>query len=186
MNETVTHLNGFLEVGKRAVFVALLLTCWITPQAARGQIQFWDGPNTVFDASLHGGTGSWDNSTTNFQNTDQTQNEAWQGGEADFAAEPGTVTLGADILFHGMHFESDAYTIAGAGTFTLTPVNTAIVNTDPGVGATISATITGNGGLETDGLGVLTLTGVNSYSGSTNIGVDVSTGMVQAGSPTAL
>ncbi len=36
--------------------------------AAGAPTQFWDGSNTVFDGTVHGGTGTWDNFTTNFTN----------------------------------------------------------------------------------------------------------------------
>jgi hypothetical protein len=34
--------------------------------AAGAPTQFWDGSNALFDHTVHGGTGTWDNFTTNF------------------------------------------------------------------------------------------------------------------------
>ena len=132
--------------------------------------QFWDGPNTVNDGTVHGGTGTWVNfTTTNFTDASGTVNQAWQNGVAIFTATPGTVTLGADILFQGMQFSSDGYTLVGAGAFALHPTGTAMITTDTDVTATIAAPIVGTGGLNKAGPGLLTLTGENTYSGGTTI-----------------
>ncbi len=136
--------------------------------------QFWDGPNTVFDHTVHGGTGTWDNFTTNFTDAGVTVNQSWQNGTAVFSATPGTVTLGDNILFQGMQFTASGYTVAGAGAFALQPTGTAIITTDTGVTATIAAPIAGPGGLNKVGLGLLSLTGANTYSGGTTISGRVS------------
>ncbi len=144
--------------------------------------QFWDGSHTVFDSTVHGGTGTWDNFTTNFTNGTAAPNQAWQNGVAVFSAAAGTVTLGADILFQGIQFSIDGYTVAGAGAFALHPTGTAMITTDSGVTATISAPIAGTGGLNKAGLGLLTLSGENTYSGGTT----VSGGTLSVGSDTDL
>ena len=144
--------------------------------------QFWDGPQTTFDGTVHGGTGTWDNFTTNFTDAGVTQNQSWQNGVAVFAANPGTVTLGDNILFQGMDFTSDGYTIVGAGAFVLEPLGTATITTDPGVSATISAQIDGTGGLNKEGPGSLVLSGNNAYSGGTT----VSAGILSVASDTNL
>ena len=144
--------------------------------------QFWDGSHTVFDSTVHGGTGTWDNFTTNFTNGTAAPNQAWQNGVAVFSAAAGTVTLGADILFQGMQFSIDGYTVAGAGAFALHPTGTAMITTDSGVTATIAAPIAGTGGLNKAGLGLLTLSGENTYSGGTT----VSGGTLSVGSDTDL
>jgi hypothetical protein len=71
------------------------------------------------NGSIHGGNGIWDNFTTNFTNLAGTAGQSWQNGMAIFAATPGTVTLGANIIFQGMEFSSDGYAVAGAGAFEL-------------------------------------------------------------------
>src|SRR6202011_2129994 len=93
----------------------------------------------------------------------------WQNGFAIFTAAPGTVTLGSDILFQGMQFSSDGYTVVGAGAFALNPTGTAMIITDSGVTATIAAPIAGTGGLNKAGPGLLSLTGNNTYTGGTTI-----------------
>ncbi len=132
--------------------------------------QFWNGSNTVSDGTVHGGTGTWINFVnTNFTNAAGTVNQAWQNGVAIFGAAAGRVTLGSDILFQGMQFSTDGYTVAGAGAFALHPTGTAKITTDIGVTATITAPIAGAGGLNKAGPGLLTLSGDNTYSGGTTI-----------------
>jgi fibronectin-binding autotransporter adhesin len=151
--------------------------------AAGAPVQFWDGSNTVNDGTVHGGSGTWINFvTTNFTNAAGTVNQAWQNGFAIFTAAPGTVTLGGDILFQAMQFSVDRYTIVGAEAFALHPTGTAMIITDTGVTATIDAPIAGTGGLNKAGPGLLTLTGENTYSGSTTI----SGGVLRVGTDTNL
>ena len=143
--------------------------------AAGAPTQFWDGSNTIFDGTVHGGSGTWNNFTTNFTDAGVIANQSWQNGIAVFSAAPGTVTLGDDIQFQGMQFTADGYTISGV--FALQPTGTAMITTDPGVTATIAAPVTGPGGLNKAGLGLLSLTGDNTYSSGTTI----SGGVLQVG-----
>ena len=46
--------------------------------------QYWDGTNTVADGTIHGGSGTWDNVTTNWTNADGTVNAFWNQGVAIF------------------------------------------------------------------------------------------------------
>jgi fibronectin-binding autotransporter adhesin len=176
--ELETLPAGFSEVVTTAVSGQVNLVVSSSSVAS----QLWDGPNTVFDGTVHGGTGTWDNFTTNFTDAEVTVNQAWLGGTAIFAAEPGTVTLGDNIAFNGMQFTSDGYTIVGAGGFTLVPTGTVVISTDPGVSATISASITGSGGLDKAGPGSLAMSGNNTYTGGTTI----SAGVLSVGTDTNL
>ena len=131
--------------------------------------QFWDGATIAYDGAIRGGTGTWNNVTTNF--TDGVSaNSSWQGGIAVFSGTAGTVTLGDDILFQGMDFTVNNYSVAGAGAFGLNPVGTAAITTETGVAAAISAPINGTGGLDKEGAGTLVLSGTNGYSGGTTVG----------------
>jgi outer membrane autotransporter protein len=150
---------------------------------ASAPTQFWDGSNMESDGTVHGGTGTWINFvSTNFTTAGSTANQTWQNGVAIFTAAPGTVTLGSDILFQGMEFSIDGYTIEGAGAFALNPTGMATITTDTGVTTTIDAPIVGTGGLNKAGPGLLTLTGENTYSGGTTI----SGGALKVGSDTNL
>src|SRR6202030_1571461 len=111
-----------------------------------------------------------------------TTNQSWQNGFAMFSAWPGTVTLGDDILFQGMEFEVSGYTVMGAGGFTLSATGAAVITSDPGVSATISAPIGGVSGLTKAGSGELTLSGSNTYGGGTTI----LAGVLSVGSDTNL
>jgi autotransporter-associated beta strand protein len=77
--------------------------------------QYWDGPHTVADGMIQGGTGTWDNVTTNWTNANGTVNAPWQNGFAVFEGVAGTVSLGANIQFIGMQFLSTGYTITARG-----------------------------------------------------------------------
>ena len=142
--------------------------------------QFWDGTNTINDSTIHGGNGTWiDFATTNWTDAAGTTNQAWQNGIAIFTAAPGIVTLGSDILYQGIEFSTDGYSVVGdaLGDFALHPTGVAKITTDTGVTATISAPIVGAGGLEKDGPGLLILAGDNTYSG----GITISAGTLSVG-----
>src|SRR5208282_235135 len=55
-----------LRAGWPLSIVAPLLLVGYTPSAS-GQ-QYWDGATTTGDGTIHGGTGIWNNSTTNWTN----------------------------------------------------------------------------------------------------------------------
>ena len=56
-------------------------------------LEFWDGPNVVATGTVTGGTGTWDNATTNWTVADGSSNSAWKQGFAVFEGTAGTVTL---------------------------------------------------------------------------------------------
>ena len=109
-------------------------------------LQFWDGPNTVGNGMIEGGTATWNNAATNWTAPDGSVNAPWQGGFAVFQGTAGTVTLGDDIAFEGMQFRSTGYVIDGGG-FGLAAAPDTIIRVDPSVTATINAPIAdGTGG----------------------------------------
>ncbi|MDG2535716.1 autotransporter-associated beta strand repeat-containing protein [Sphingomonas sp. HITSZ_GF] len=138
-----------------------------TPAATT--IQFWDGTDNSGDGIAQGGSGSWTNAFPNWTDAAGTTNDAWAGAFGVFGGAAGTVTVDDAILFSGAQFMVDGYEIA-AGTGALT-TNTALTNirVDPGLTATISAAITGSGGLVKNDAGTLILSGANSYAGATNV-----------------
>ncbi|MBV9874013.1 MAG: autotransporter domain-containing protein [Verrucomicrobia bacterium] len=137
--------------------------------------QFWDGSNTVADGAIHGGSGTWDNATTNWTTVDGGVNTHWQSGFAIFEGTAGTVTLGSNINIIGMQFVTTGYLItAGSSSFALTATQTSssggtIVNIDPNVTATIAAPIVGPGEIVKTNTGTLILTGNNTYIGGTTV-----------------
>jgi autotransporter-associated beta strand protein len=135
-------------------------------------LQFWDGPNTVGNGAVEGGTATWSNASTNWTLPDGNSNAPWQGGFAVFQGAPGTVTLGENISFEGMQFRSDGYVIQNGG-FRLQRGLDTILRVDPGMTATIAAEIAdgpaGGSTLIKEGGGTLILDHANSYLGDTLI-----------------
>ena len=132
--------------------------------------QFWDGSNTVADGIIHGGSGTWNTTTTNWTNASATANAPWQNGFAVFEGTAGTVSLGNNIHISGMQFITNGYTILAPGTLTLIGAPGTTIRVDQGVSATISAPIvdgTSPSAITKADLGTLTLTGANTYSGGT-------------------
>ena len=105
-------------------------------------LEFWDGPNTLGNGVVDGGSATWNNATTNWTAVDGAVNAPWRGGFAVFQGTAGTVTLGAPIAFEGMQFRTNGYVIE-AGGFALAAAPDTIVRVDPAVTATINAPITG-------------------------------------------
>jgi len=142
--------------------------------------QFWDGATTTADGIIHGGSGTWNNVTTNWTNIDATANAPWNKGFAIFEGTAGTVNLGDNINFSGMQFMTDGYIIAAPANQTLIAATGTIIRVGQGVTATISAPIV-DGSRAADvtktDLGTLILTGTNTYTGGTTI----STGTLQLG-----
>ena len=147
--------------------------------------QYWDGAGVIGNGSIGGGSGTWNNTTTNWTNGGGSLNSAWQGGTADFRTIGGTVMLGAPINAQGLIFGVTGYTLSGTSALNL--VGTA--STAPtvsvsaaGTTATISAPVTGIAGLAANGAGTLILTNAaNTYTGGTTI----TNGVVQIGTTAA-
>jgi outer membrane autotransporter protein len=146
-----------------------------------GTDQFWDGAAIKGDGTIHGGSGTWDNSTTNWTNVNGTINAAWLSSFGIFAGTAGTVTVAEPISFQGLEFQTDGYVVTATGTGVLTPVGATILVT-PGAVATIAAPIVGADGIVKADGGTLALTGDNSFAG----GVMLIDGTLQVGSNTAL
>lgn len=131
------------------------------------EIQFWDGAGTSANGAVGGGSGSWTSARTNWTDANGAVNDSWGGRFAVFQGPAGTVTVDGAISITGMQFMTGGYVIAaGTGTLSLADAQTNI-RVDPGVAATISAGIGGNGGINKLDTGTLILSGVNSYAGAT-------------------
>src|SRR5208337_4622589 len=134
--------------------------------------QYWDGTNTVADGTIHGGSSTWDNVTTNWTNATASVNAPWQSEVAIFEGTTGTVTLGDNIHFSGMEFMTDGYTIVAPGAQTLIAAAATTIDVGSGLTATISAPIvdgTSPAAITKTDLGTLILTGTNTYTGGTTI-----------------
>ncbi len=139
------------------------------------QVLFWNGTTTVGDGVIHGGSGTWNNETTNWVNASGLGSLSWRQGFAVFAgSQGGTVTLGENVQFGGMQFTTNGYQINSAAGQQLNPIGNGIIRVDPGITATINAPIadldalTGSGITKTDS-GTLILGGNNTYSLGTTV-----------------
>jgi fibronectin-binding autotransporter adhesin len=166
----------------RLVFAGALAAALFAAPSARAITFFWDGGTTNLpdpgDGASTGGPGDW---STAIFNWDQgaglpfvpwpapgTDNDATFGG-----ATAGTVTLQTDITVNDVLFNTTGYVIdrANANALTLVPngATAASINTAAGISATIHAPIVGTAALSKAGLGTLTLSGTNTYTGITSI-----------------
>ncbi len=105
-------------------------------------------------------------------------NQLWASGcNAIFQGPtPGTIAVTGPVgSVNSITFNTDGYTLNGAGTITMTGAGGAITT---GAGTdTISCAIAGSVGLTKNGAGTLVLTGANAYTGDTTI----NTGTLQVG-----
>jgi uncharacterized delta-60 repeat protein len=88
-------------------------------------------------------------------------------GSVTFGGAATTINISGTLSARSMTFETDSYTLSGSGSLSLPSSGTSI-DTEY-VAATITSTITGQGGLTKNGYGTLTLGGSfsNSYNGAT-------------------
>jgi autotransporter-associated beta strand protein len=136
-------------------------------------VQFWDGSEGFADGEIDGGSGTWNNTDTNWTTIQAQPNDIWRAGFAVFQRAPGTVTIApGGVSASGLQFAIDGYRIEG-GTLTLTAPAILRVGDGSAGGAgytaTIASIIAGNGGIDKTDLGTLVLAGANTYSGGTRI-----------------
>jgi autotransporter-associated beta strand protein len=132
-------------------------------------LQFWNGAQVVASGSIIGGAGTWQQNRTNWTDKTGALTQSWQGVSGVFGGTTaGTVTLVGEQNVDGLQFFTDGYTLAGAGTLSLTNANT-IVRVDPNNTATINVAVTGAGGLNKRDTGILILSGNNSYASDTTL-----------------
>lgn len=152
-------------------------------------LNYWDGPNTVGDGNVNGGTGTWNMATNNWTEADGVVNAAWNSGFAIFQGDSGIVTvdesLGA-IRAEGMQFVVDGYEVQG-DKITLTDDRSLIRVGDgtlagAGTTATIRAVLAGNVTLVKSDYGTLVLEAQNTFNG----GVVVDEGAVSVSSDVSL
>lgn len=124
--------------------------------------QFWNGAAAAADGTIHGGSGLWKASPTNWTDANGTAAVSWGGVFAVFQGAAGVVSVDtAGVAANGLQFAVDGYRIEG-GTITLNAPATLRVGDGSTEGeryeATIASVITGTGGLIKTDLGRLTLT----------------------------
>lgn len=125
---------------------------------------------------------TWTNTSGNFQwNTTTTNNWSsnipWNNTKSDSAifnsAGAGTINVTTPIVLRGMAINANGYVINGS-TLSLTSggsgtVGIGEIRVGSGFSATIGSVLTGSVGLQKTGVGTLILTGINTYTGGTNV-----------------
>lgn len=167
------------QLALRRIFLATLLLTAAANSAYAQTTYFWDADGD--GSSSTGGAGTWDTSSLLWRNgSDVGALAQWPNTDpstdyAQFAGTAGTVTLNpasVDLRVNRIIFGITGYEIAAptAGTAALVLSGTSPqVNTGTSVAATISARISGATGLTKTGDGTLTLSGANTYSGTTSV-----------------
>lgn len=132
-------------------------------------LTFWNGGTTTPDGEIHGGSGTWNATTTNWTDLDGTMSAAWTAMRAVFQGAAGTVTLAGEQAVSGLVFVTDGYRLAPGAGGKIAVAETVDIQVNNGVTAVIAAPISGAGGIaKTDG-GLLVLSGINDYRGGTRL-----------------
>ncbi|TPK44216.1 autotransporter outer membrane beta-barrel domain-containing protein [Mesorhizobium sp. B2-5-4] len=150
------HLPQLATATTKASALTLLLSATALTSAGAQTLSF--GPTGA------GGSGTWDTSTSNW--FDGSTAVPWAGGDtAIFGGTAGTVTVSGTVSTAGATFNTTGYTVTG-GTLALSGA-TPTITTDAGVSAAISSAISGSATLVKSGVGTLTFSGTQTYTGAT-------------------
>ncbi|KZL06558.1 Extracellular serine protease precursor [Pseudovibrio sp. Ad26] len=144
------------------------------------QLSFWNGAVTSADGAVHGGSGSWSMTGTNWTDATGSVSAPYQPDSTlIFQGTPGTVTVDSAgvSVSKGMQFAADGYTVTGGDlalnarySFDRIPFRVGDgTSTGAGFTTTIASNLTGTGSLEKTGLGTLVLTGDNTYNVETTV-----------------
>ena len=162
----------------RVIFFAVIVAAalFVSQSAQAATLLFWDANGS---GSNTGGTGTWDSTASIWRlNTTGGALQAYTntGGAstADFAGIAGTVTIanGLTINANAITFGTTGYVITGgnATSFLNLDGTTPTITTGAGLSETISAQISGSGGLtKANDTGTLILGAANTYTGNTEI-----------------
>ena len=134
--------------------VILTTLCLLTAVSAQSAIQFFNGTNAVLN---------WDNGLTPNWGTVSggPYNTTWANGNDALFQGPAATVTNLGVSAHSLTFTNASWIIA-SNTLTLTGTSPAITNT---FAATISSTIAGTAGFTKYGVGTLTLSGSNTFTG---------------------
>ncbi|MBL0923977.1 MAG: autotransporter-associated beta strand repeat-containing protein, partial [Sphingomonadaceae bacterium] len=172
---TPSGLNGTLSTRSGAPNQINLLLDTPAPL-----LQFWSA-----DGSNLGGAGNWSAAGSTWLDAPgAATSRVWNSGVGVFDTPGGAVTLSGTQNFQGLQFADNGYVLSGGGLNAIpysgpgASGNSAFINVDDGVTATITSPISGSAGLDKLGGGTLIVDGNNSYSGGTTI----TNGTLQMGS----
>lgn len=140
-------------------FIGLVACVFVMARPAGAQTLFFSGGNSQV----------WNSSTANWSAaTGGPYTQTWAAGTAVFEGTGANVNVSGTIAnIAGIRFDVAGYTLAGGSLPFPTHNSPIVVNAD----TTISATITGAGGIRKEGSGTLTLSGSNTFTGVTFLGV---------------
>ena len=136
----------------------------------------WDGPTTN-NGAINNSSNTWSTLTTWVKNPPGGTNVAWTAGSnALFGGNPGsgaagTVTVSGTQTVRNLSFNPAAsgnFLITGGTALSLTG-GTTVINTATGTAPTIATPLQGTNKIVKVGNGSVTFTGLNAYTGSTNI-----------------
>jgi fibronectin-binding autotransporter adhesin len=138
-------------------------------------VQYWDGADTEGSSSVaagDGGPGKWGTGSTSWTSSaSYSINGSWLGQVGVFAGTVGGAVKITDAQsFQELRFRTDGYSLdVGTAGALQTTGGLSVIDAAVGVTATINASIRGVAGLTKTGAGTLILSGVNTFSGDTNI-----------------
>ena len=146
-------------------FVAMLSGAAVSSVRAQ-TTYYWDANG---NSSGTGGTGTWGSSNVWRANSSGGTLGSWaNNNNAVFGGTTGTVSWASNINVRRITFGVSGYTLQRTSN-TLTLVTDGIIDTG-NFNATISGPMAGTVGMTKIGTGTLTLSGANTYTGTTNIG----------------
>lgn len=132
---------------------------------------YWDANGSdAGDAhsDLGGGSGNWDNSTSDWW-VSGGADSVWQAGyAANFGGTAGTVTVAADVTPGSINFTTPGYVVTNSGSSMIIVTNPVTTITIPAGTTTISSPIAGQG-VVVSGPGTLVLSGANTYTAGTTV-----------------
>ncbi|MGV0960380.1 MAG: autotransporter-associated beta strand repeat-containing protein [Limnohabitans sp.] len=129
---------------------------------------YWDiaanGNNNV----VNGGTGTWDASTANWTDSGGVLNSSWAGdvAVATFKGTAGTVTVSGTQSAGGLTFNTTGYALTGGTITGAASTNPITVSTGS---VTVGSVLAGSNAFTKEGTGYLTLSGANTYTGTTTV-----------------
>jgi len=113
-------------------------------------LEYWNGAVTTANNLVNGGSGTWDNVTTNWTNSSGSVAMPWTPSVAVFSTGSGTVTVGDNITAGEVRFVpgSGAYNVSVSPTYTLTISAAGVTNTSGSLQNFVTA-VDGNGNFGT-------------------------------------
>lgn len=129
-------------------------------------VQYWDGSNTTSNDIVDGGSGTWNNTSTNWATSDGSTNDDWNAGVAIFQGTAGNVAVADSIQFSGMQFLTTGYHLTDGGGSLVAAQAATEIFVGSGLTTTFDVGIQGSG-ISKTGAGTLVLNHANTYTGAT-------------------